>query len=286
MRTPFARHLIALTLGALFFSNAVSALPTEEMIEHAEDCLSETNVNQFNATPGVVFPWRATILSWQVTVPQGCGISLSIRGIPVNPTGSRLVTPTFPEMSYALEGRMSGVRSILARAPVAVNTDACREFSLSTAQLASTIQGVLDDYDEGESEIQQTRDADIAISPSGLAITMYFEVDKVGPNPSVQLAMRLLFNTVNGEVVPTFAYFHPQASTYLPDEWVESKIYAKSAEILETFKTEINALVPSLITPAVEKLFSVETIDQAVLATVCPFPRRADVPPIGTVPVK
>jgi hypothetical protein len=284
MKMSLIKQLIALTFFALFFSNAVSALPTEEAIDRAADCLSDTIVNRFNANPGIVFPGSATTLNWQVTVPPGCGVSLYVRGIRVNRSGSMAVTPTFPVNSYALEGRMLGLRSILAHAPVTVNTDACRKLPLPATLLAPMIQDVLDAYDAGESEIQQTRDADITISSSGLAITMYFEVDKFGPNPSVRLSMRLKFNTVNGVVFPAFTYFHPQASTYLPDDWIESKIYAKQEGVLESFKTEINELLadPSfnLINSAVEKLFSIETIDQAVLTTVCPLPRRLETLPL------
>ncbi len=276
MKKPLIRQLTALTFFALFFSNAVTALPPEEAIDRAANCLGDTIVNRFNASPGIVFPGNATTLGWQATVPSGCSVSLYVNGRHVERTGTMSVTPTFPVNSYSLEGRMLGLRSTLARARVTVNTNACRQPELPGALLEPMIQDVLDEYDADESEIKQTRDADIVISPSGLSITMYFEVDKFGPNPSVRLTMRLAFNTVNGVVFPRFTYFHPQASTYLPDDWIESKIYDKQADILDSFKTEINALLadPSfnLIDSEVEKLFSIETIDQAILATVCPLP--------------
>jgi len=265
-----------LVTGTMITAMSVQALPTQEMIDHAADCLSDTLVNRFNASPSVVLPGSATTLNWQVTAPPACSVSLYVNGKRVDRTGSMAVTPTFPVNSYVLEGRMFGLRGTLARAPVNVNIDACRKLELPTTLLAPMIQEVLDAYDAGESDIFQTRDADIAISPSGLAITMYFEVDKLGPNPFVQLAMRLKFNTVNGVVFPRFVYFHPQASTYLPDDWIESKIYDKQESILENFKTEINGLLadPSfnLINASVEKLFSIETVEQAVSATICPLP--------------
>jgi hypothetical protein len=278
MNINISKFSLALFFWALTFSVSVSALPAQLALERAADCLSDTHINEFKANPGLIAPGDSTKLSWQVSVPQGCGVSLFLNGVRVDASGVLAVTPTFPVNRYSLEGRMLGLRSALAKAPVTVNTDDCRESAVPTALLEPMLQNVLNVFDAGEAGIKQTRDAEIAMSPSNLAITMFFEVDQFGPNPMVRLAMRLTFNTVNGVVSPKFTYFHPQATSILPDDWIAATIYAKQEEILANFKSELNALLAdpafNLIDSEAEHLFSVETAEQAALTTICPLHRK------------
>ncbi len=245
---------------------------TEGPTNNAVDCLFDTTVRHFTATPNVVNPWAGTTLKWDVAIPSDCRLSIYLLGKKVNPKGNQVVTPLFPENIYSLEGRMLTVRGSVAEIGVSVNTASCREESFPVSLIKPIIQDVLDEYDAEEQSIYQTRDADVSISEQGLAVKMYLKAEILGPNPSVVLSMRFKFRTQDGIVSPRFQYFHPQASTYLPDDWIESKFYRKSDGILAKFKTAVNSTVSDLLNDQEEKLLSLETMEQEVLATICPLP--------------
>jgi len=267
-------------LLALCGSTLVFALPADDLggdtegpTNNAPDCLFDTSVRHFSATPNVVNPWAGTTLKWDVAIPSDCQLSIYLLGKKVNPKGNQVVTPLFPENTYSLEGRMLTVRGSVAQIGVSVNTASCDEESFPVSLIKPIMQTVLDQYDENEPGIYQTRDADVSITEQGLAVKMYLKAEIPGPNPSVVLSMRFKFTTRDGIVDPRFLYFHPQASTYLPDDWVESKFYQKSNEILATFKTAVNDVVSNSIDDQEEKLLSLETLEQEILATICPIPR-------------
>lgn len=269
-----AIYIDALSIFLMLFITTVSLArpllsPADPGVDRASECLMNTTVHSFTATPALIDPWGSTTLQWQVDIPSGCPLALYVSGQRVAPTGSLSVTPVWPQVSYRMVGKILGGSSTLAKtSPVNVDLSSCSQEELPEFLLRNTIEDVLNAYDKSEDKIFQIAPPQIEIGPRGLFIQMHLEVDEIGPNPEVVLKMRLEFVTRNGVATPHFTFFHPQASTYLPDDVVEGKFYDRTEDILDTFEQEVNNYIKEAVGDN-KKLFSLETISNAVRVTLC-----------------
>ncbi len=251
--------------------------PGNSPIDDAIDCMSETKVNYFRASPSTVNPFRSTTLSWDVSIPNGCPVSLKVAGKRVTgQRGSMSYTP-ITRNSYAslMATTIGGAAIILRNLPVRVNTVNCDIFPISINQVESQFIELLANSFEEIDYLYTKGDATIGITSGGLSLYQVIGVDIPGPNPSIKFDLGLRFTSRNGVVYPHWTKFSSKTSTYLPvEDFIDSKISKQKTKILTSIRNSLNENLKEILdllygTNRTERVFEVKTIQDNFEVAVC-----------------
>lgn len=283
-----ARTSVALFL-AFLFGAAVSMAQDRPHGEPGDDppsdtaleCLTDTTVLRYSADPREVEPFEDTTLSWEVRVPPGCPVALSIAGRRIERTGTLVVTPVHVATNFDLIGRMLGATTTLATARVTVDQSTCRDQVLPQGLVVPPIEAAIDEFDAEDDDFKQIQPPQIQVQSNRLFIRMVVKAEVTGfPDPTVTLDMGLRFTVHDGVIEPHYTLFRPSADTALPDDFVHAKFFDRSDDILADFKSGFNDGIGAIIEED-EQLFDLTTEPFQLRATKCtvepPSPPRLTV---------
>ncbi len=251
------------------FSIPVGGPDDDPEIEIAVQCLADTRVLRFTANPTVVEPFSQTTLSWSVAVPPGCPIALSIAGQRVARAGTLAVTPIHVNSRFGLVASILGARATLASAAVSVDQGTCGDQVIPENLVAPGIVAAIDEFDEQDDDFKQIEPPQIQIQSNGLFIHMVVKADvSLFPDATVTVDMGLRFPVRDGVIAPRYTLFRPRADTALPDDFVESKFFDRSAGILADFKRGFNEAIGDIVADD-ERLLDLATEPFVLRATIC-----------------
>lgn len=265
-------------------------------IDFATQCLLDTQVRRFAANPAVVPPFADTTLSWDVVVPGGCPVALSIAGRKVGRTGTLGFTPLHESNRIDLVGSILGGRGTLASTQVSVDSGACVEQEIPANLVAPEIVEAIEAFDKADDDFKLVEGLDnprILLQANGLFITVVVKADiTLFPDATVTLDMGLRFTVRDGEIRPRYILFRPSADTALPDDFVESKFFDRSGDILADFKRGFNEAIGTIVDDD-EQLFDLLTEQSQLRAVICPLVRpeprltvQLSVSPAGDPPAR
>jgi hypothetical protein len=226
-------------------------------------------VLRFVADPSVVEPFVTTALSWQVDIPPGCPIALTVAGQRVGRTGTVEVTPLHVDSRFGLVASMLGVRGTLASAQVTVDQSTCRDQVLPESLIAPRVEAAIDEFDEEDDDFRQIEPPQIQVQANGLLIQVMVKADITAfPDATVTLDMGLRFTVRGGVIEPRYTLFRPDADTALPDDFVESKFFDRADSILADFRQGFNEGIAEIVADD-EQLFDLVTEPFGLRATSC-----------------
>ncbi len=243
----------------------------DPQIDIAVQCLLDTRVLRFDADPTEVQPFADTTLSWEVVVPPGCPVNLSITGRGVGRAGTLDVTPLHVNSRFDLVASMLGGRGTLASAQVSVDKSTCRDRDLTIVEalIVPLIVAAIDEFDDADDAFEQIEPPRIQIEANGLYIHVVVKANvAVVPNPTVTLDMGLRFTVRDGVIEPRYRLFRPNADTILPDDFVERRFFNKADSILAAFKRGFNGAFDERVADD-EQLFDLSTERFQLRAVIC-----------------
>ncbi len=256
--------------------------PPPEVIEKAIECLNNTTINTFSASPSTIRPGIASTLKWEVTVPVGCGVSLSLNGSPVQKSGSRTVEPT-TTTTFRLVGRMSTVEQELGEVTVAVDTTQCFIRSVDETTVRQMLQNLIETNLAG-SPLRQRSPANVEIDRNGIAAKLRLKVSV--PNffdPDLNINMVVGVSAASNDVVVLYRSFSIDLDwpwwvtgitlgiTKFIEEVIESRIEQQIKPlILQALKEQIDSFIQLI--PPTHRLQSLTTESDEIRGLVCPVP--------------
>jgi hypothetical protein len=255
--------------------------PTKEMIEKALECLGDTTVNSFTASPPTIRPGGASTLKWKVTLPQSCGVQLFLNGSPVAKSGSRSVAPT-TGTTYQLVGKMFTVQQTLSTVTVAVDTSQCFIRSVDEATVRQMLQSVIESGLAG-TPLRQRSPASVEIDRNGIAVKLRLKVTVPDFfDPDLNINMVIGVSAAGNNVAVSYRSYSNDLDwpfwvtgitlgiTKFIEEVIESRIEKRVKPlILKKLKEQIDSFI-SLI-PQTHRLHSLTTEADEIRALVCPI---------------
>lgn len=253
--------------------------PTEKMIERAIECLDNTTVDFFTASPPSIRPGVASTLKWKVTV--GCGgVKLSLNGSPVSKSGSRSVAPT-TTTTFRLQGEMNTVRNPLSAVTVSVDQSQCLIRSVDEATVRQMLRTLIETNLAG-TPLSQRSPASVEIDRSGIAVKLRLKVavdNFFDPNLNVDMVIGVSASSSNVVVAyrsysndldwPWWVTGITIGISKLIEEIIESKIeQTVKPLILQKLKEQIESFISMI--PATHRLVSLTTEANEIMGLVCP----------------
>lgn len=254
--------------------------PTKEMIEKAFECLGNTTVNSFTASPSTVRPGIASTLKWNITLPTGCGVQLFLNGSPVSKSGSRSVAP-LNTTTYRLVGRMSTVEQTLRSVTVSVDKSQCFIRSVPEETVRQMLQSLIES-NLADTSIHQRSPAVVEIDRSGIAVKLRLRISV--PNffdPNLNINMVIGVNGAGNNVAVSFRSYSNDLDwawwvtgitvgiSKLIEELIESEIEKRIKPlILQKLKEQIDSFLSMI--PPTHRLHSLMTEADEIRGLVCP----------------
>ena len=254
--------------------------PTEEQIERAMECLNDTTLDSFTASPQTINPGQTCTLNWKVTATSGCSIQVLLNNSVVQKTGSRSVQPTTTTI-FRLVGRMFGVQRTLGRATVNVNTSQCITQSVDEDTVRQLLLSLIDENLAG-TPLSQRSPASVEIDRNGIAVRLRLRI--AVPHffdPNLNVDMVITVQAVNGEAVVSYQSFSAKVDwplwvtgiTLGATEFIEGAIEDGIEQkvkplILQKLKERIDSflrLIPSNL-----RLTTITTDADEIKVTACP----------------
>lgn len=255
--------------------------PTKEMIEKALECLENTTVKSFTASPSTIRPFGvASTLKWDVTLPTSCGVKLFLNNSPVSKSGSRSVAP-INSTTYRLVGKMTTVQRTLRTVSVTVDKSQCFSQSVDEATVRQMLQSLIESNLAG-SPLSQRKPANVEIDRNGISVKLRLKVAVPSFfDPDLNIDMVIGVSAASNNVVVSYRSY----SNDLDWEWwvtgitlgiskfieeiIESKIEQRVKPlILQKLKEQIDSFI-SLIPPT-HHLHSLTTEADEIRGLVCP----------------
>jgi hypothetical protein len=256
--------------------------PPKEVIEKALECLGATTLNSFTASPTSVRPGVASTLKWNVTIPGGCAVKLSLNGSPVSATGSRSVEPS-TTTTFRLMQSMSTVQGTLGSVTVSVDTSQCFVQSIDEDTVRQMLRTLIETSLAG-GPVSQRSPATVEIDRNGIAVKLRLKI--AVPNffdPDLNVEMVIRVAAVNHDAVVSFRSYSNDLDwpwwvtgitlgiSKFIEEAIEDRIEQRlKPEILIKLKEQIDSFLELI--PSTHRLHSLTTDDGAIRAMVCPVP--------------
>ncbi len=254
--------------------------PPEEVTEKAIQCLLDTAITQFTATPSTTTPGKPATLNWKATSPAGCSVSLELNGTKVAKSGSKVVAPSATTV-YRLAGRMLGQYSVFKSLTLNVDTSACTITTVAEDLIRPLVQSSVKQSIAG-TPFTERAPAGVEVEPTGILIALKLRI--AVPNffdPDLNIRMTVRVATENGQPRAYFTQYSVSVDwpwwvsviTLGVAEFVESRIAdvieSKSKpKLLEAIQSQLASAVGFV--PAGMQLTSVETAANEVRIMICP----------------
>jgi hypothetical protein len=254
--------------------------PTEEMIKKALECLDGIIVKSFTASPTTVRPGQASTLKWDVTLPSGCSVKLSLNNSTIPKAGTRSVEPV-TTTSYRLIGKMFTVEGTLGTVTVAVDTSQCFIQSVDEESVRQMLRSLIEANLTG-SPLSQRSPANIEIDRNGIAVKLRLRV--AVPNffdPDLDVNMVIAVRAVDHAPVVSFRSYSNDLHwpwwvtgitlgvTEFINGTIESRIEQQIKPlILQKLKEQIDSYLR--LVPSTHRLQSLSTEADEIRAFICP----------------
>lgn len=184
--------------------------PTPEMIERANNCIFESRVVSFTATPNSLDPTNSTTtIAWDVSVGAACGdhLKLQLNGINVPSSGSRTFRQ-FDTQTYTLSAHMFTVGKTLRHLTVPFDASSCVWLTLTEQQVRNVFIPALDAFVASEERLRLRQPPSVEVTERGIEVSVSLTVvlDDL-PDPKVNVAMTLSLSVRDGAPVVTITRF-------------------------------------------------------------------------------
>jgi hypothetical protein len=273
--------------------------PTEEQIDEAIETLSKVRLESFTATPNAIRPFGDSTLSWRVVTPPG--VVVTLLGVPVPATGTRVVHPGLTT-AYSLDASRLGVRRHLRSVVVTVNASDCIGHSIPERDIRGAIQQEFEAIYGGDGKVVEKfkikftitlrRPVNVEVDASGIRVQASFNIGI--PNfwdATLDADARNILTAENGQPVTTVRTFNSDFDlpwqawvigglggfagvgiTKVMEELVDSEIGPSARESIRAgiegnLKKNLELL--QAVRPDLH-LFSLTTTTDRIVATVCP----------------
>jgi hypothetical protein len=159
--------------------------PTPDLKERVLKCFAEMQSASFKANRTAI---RAgdpdgVQLSWSVTFPAGCPVSLALNNVGVPKTATRQVHPV-GNISYRLVARGAGLTRPIGVVNITVDTSSCTDHELEEAELVpviqSSVRASLNEYNADPStdnKVTERKPAQVEIEERGVVVKLRLKLD-------------------------------------------------------------------------------------------------------------
>jgi hypothetical protein len=260
--------------------------PTEEMIRKAIECLGETNLINFSADKTSVRAGETVTISWDVDIPQHCGLSVRLNFAQVPKKGSRVIRPV-RNVSYRLDCGAASVSKMLGNVSVAVDSSNCMpveipEDLLRTGVIASVDQS-LADYnahpDNENRQVSKRKETVFEIEPGGIVLRLRLKVEVENFfDPDVDVDAKIEVGvSPEGQVVAFYRSFAVDVDwpwwvtgitlgiTKIIEEFKDGTVEKNlKTKLLNDLRADIQAKVRAFGTVG-----EIDTVQDKVIVTVC-----------------
>lgn len=257
--------------------------------ELAAECFANAQVRQFKVSPTVVAPFTSTRVSWEVSAPANCRMSVAVGGKRMGLVDQLDFTPVRANSTVELQALALGASAVLARRDVAVDVSDCNSsVQISESQAQELLGIAIEEKDRESSKFDVIGNArtTITLEPRGLVIALPMRVFKTQSGARVHvgdvvLDMVLDFLVRNGTILPRYKLFQPNTKSVLDPGLdiggtltteIRSAVFDQSDDILAALRTGLNNAAEERLAnfPALQ-LFEIIPQSQQMSLTLCPI---------------
>jgi hypothetical protein len=276
--------------------------PGRPIDEHALECLAETQLVSFTASPSSVPPFGGSVtLKWSVKPPSGCSPAVRLNGQSVAASGSRQVQPSV-STRYSLTAAIGGLTKSLGGVTVNVDTAACVTQGVPESLVRGQVRQAVDALDAAEGRISQRSPARVEVDANGISVGLRLKVaidNFADPDLDVDATIGLQVRDRRAEAFyrsfsvdldwPWWVTALTAGVSKIVEEIIEDKIEGQlKPAILAGLEAQLDTLVDQI--PGSLALHSVQFAPDEIRVTVCPTGAgagpRVIVPPIRFDPTR
>jgi hypothetical protein len=270
--------------------------PGDPINDHALECLADTRLVSFTATPSVVPPFGGTVtLSWSVGLPTGCSPAVRLNGQTVSASGSRQVQPSVTTR-YTLTAALAGLTKTLGGVTVGVDTSACITQAVPESVMRDQVRSSVDELDAAEPRISQRSAARVEVDATGISVALRLKIaidNFADPNLDIDCKVGLQVRDRGVDAFyrsfavdldwPWWVTVVTAGVSKIVEEIIEDKIEAQlKPAVLAGLEERLDAMVDLI--PGDLALHSLQLATDEVRVTVCPA--RSGVGPIVVPPIR
>lgn len=261
--------------------------PTREMVDKAIACLGETTLVNFSANKTTIRAGESVTISWDVDVPQTCGLSVRLNFAQVPKKGSRMIRPV-RDVSFRLDAGAAGVSKLLGVVNVAVDTTACMQQTipedLIVPEVLETVDITLAEYnanpENADHKVSKRRETAVQIENDGIDIKLRLKLQINNFfDPDVDVDARIDVGVASdGQVIAFYRNFSVDVDwpwwvtgitlgiSKIVEEFVEDAIEGTLKQrILNDLRSGVQTRVNQI--PGV--VANVDAVQDAIVITVC-----------------
>ena len=256
--------------------------------DRAIECFANAQVQQFNVSPTVVAPFTSTRVSWGVSAPANCRMSVAVGGKRMGLVGQLDFTPVRANSTIELHALALGGSAVLARRDVTVDVRDCNS-AVSIAEFqAQELLGIAIEEKDRESrkfDVIGNARTTVTLEPRGLVISLPMRVFKTQSGVRVHvgdvvLDMIVDFLVRDGTILPGYKLFQPNTKSVLGPldvggtltSEIRSAVFDQSDNILAALRTGLNnAAEERLASFPTQQLFEIIPQSQQMNLTLCPI---------------
>jgi hypothetical protein len=250
--------------------------------DHALECLTETRLNSFTATPASIAPFGGPVtLKWSVSKPSGCGVAVRLNGQTVPLSGSREVAPSVTT-HYGLVASIGGLSTSLGGVTVNVDTSACVTVPQPESQIRDVVRATADELAAASDKISQRSPASVDVDTNGVSVGIRLAIAINNfADPDLDIDCRIGLEVRDGRARAFYHSFSVDLDwpwwvtavtigvTKVIEELIEEFIDGfLKPEVLSRMQARVDAMVDDL--PDGFTLHSLRFTPDAVMVTACP----------------
>ncbi|MGH9181508.1 MAG: hypothetical protein ACRD0Q_07900 [Acidimicrobiales bacterium] len=258
-------------------------LPTTPIDEHALECLGDTTLSSFTASPSTLPPsGAAATLSWAVAVPTaGCVVKVKLNGRSVARSGSQQVHPAV-STRYSLTAHAGRLSKPLGSVDVRVDTGACLTVPVPESLVRSAITSVVDALDQADSRFRQRSRPTVEIDAGGIRVALRFVVainNFADPDLDIDFVIRIRVRSGTADAFlqsfsvdvdwPLWVTVVTAGASKIVEEFLDARI---ERELKPRLLTEVKRLLDGFVAqlPGGLRLHTIALGRDEIRVTACP----------------
>jgi len=189
--------------------------PTQEMIRKAILCFGQMRLVKFTADKTQITPGEEVKLSWEVTLPDDCRVTIQLNGVDAGRKSSRIVSPV-SNITYRLEARAAGMGRMLGTIQIQVDTSNCTQNEIEEATIAplvvQNINTSIDEYNNVATDkykVYKRREAQVEVESTGIIIRLRLKIEVPNfSNPDLDIDAKIAVGVAaDGRVLAFYRSF-------------------------------------------------------------------------------
>jgi hypothetical protein len=156
----------------------------------AQAALSKVKLDLFEAEPSTIAPFTSSTISWEVTVPRGVDVEITIElnGTPVSTSGQLQVAPE-STTSYSISAQAMSYSQTLGTITVQVDLTACIALSAEPVLVITDVIKYAIETNPSRLYFRSSSDPIVAIRGDRMIITLHLgkHLGTTFPNPTIDI---------------------------------------------------------------------------------------------------